>query len=56
METYNTLRHFADSWALLIMVGFFVGAIVFVFRPGSKAQYDHAARIPLMGNEDKHDV
>lgn len=52
METYTALRHFADSWALLGMAGFFVGVVVFAFRPGSKAQYDRAAQIPLRDNED----
>jgi cytochrome c oxidase cbb3-type subunit IV len=52
METYNLLRHFADSWALLAMTGFFVGAILFAFRPGSKAQYDSAAQIPFRDKED----
>lgn len=52
METYNALRTFADSWALLLMAGFFVGTIAFVFRPGSKAQYERAAQIPLRDNED----
>ena len=52
METYTALRHFADSWALLVMTGFFVCAIAFVFRPGSKAQHDNAAQIPLRDNED----
>lgn len=52
METYNALRQFADSWALLAMAGFFVGAILFVFRPGAKAQYDNAAQIPFRDKED----
>lgn len=47
METYTAMRHFADSWGLLAMVLFFVGAIAFAFRPGSRAAADAAARIPL---------
>ena len=47
METYTALRHFADSWGLLGMTLFFVGAIVFAFRPGSRARADEAARIPF---------
>ena len=47
METYTTLRHFADSWFLLAMTLFFLGAILFAFRPGSKKLADEAARIPL---------
>ena len=36
METYTALRHFADSWGLLGMTLFFIGAIIFAFRPGSR--------------------
>jgi cytochrome c oxidase cbb3-type subunit IV len=44
---YETLRHFADSWGLLYMVGIFLTVIVFVVRPGAKARATEAARIPL---------
>ena len=47
MESYTALRHFADSWGLLLMLLFFVGAAAFVFRKGSKRLADEAARIPL---------
>lgn len=47
METYTTMRHFADSWGLLAMVVFFVGVIAFTFRPGGKRHADEAAQIPL---------
>lgn len=50
---YTTMRHFADSWGLIAMFAFFIGAALFVFRPGSKQVYDEAARIPLKnGSED----
>lgn len=47
METYTAMRHFADSWGLLAMALFFVGATIFVFRPGSRRRADEAADIPL---------
>ena len=51
--TYDTMRQFADSWGLVAMFAFFVATAIFVFRPGSKAHYDEAARIPLKnGSED----
>lgn len=28
METYTALRHFADSWGLLGMTLFFIGAVI----------------------------
>ena len=53
MEMYTFLREVADSWGLLVMFLFFAGAILFAFRPGSKAQYDELAKIPLQnGSED----
>lgn len=47
MEAYTAMRHFADSWGLLGMALFFVGAVLFAFRPGSRARADEAARIPF---------
>jgi len=44
---YHTMREFADSWGLLAMALFFVGAALFAFRPGSRKAADEAARIPL---------
>ncbi len=47
METYTAMRQFADSWGLLFMALFFIGVVLFAFRPGSRALADEAARIPL---------
>jgi len=47
METYTAMRHFADSWGLLAMTLFFIGAVLFVFRPGTKSKAEEAGRIPL---------
>jgi cytochrome c oxidase cbb3-type subunit 4 len=44
---YDTLRHFADSWGLLFLTLFFVGVVLFAFRPGSRGQAEEAAQIPL---------
>ncbi len=43
MDTYTLFRQIADSWVLLMMFGFFVGAIAFAFRPGSRAAQAEAA-------------
>ncbi len=46
METYTFLRAFADSWMLLALTLFFVGVVLWVFRPGARAlQQDAAASI-----------
>jgi cytochrome c oxidase cbb3-type subunit IV len=47
---YNNLRHLADSWGLLVMAVFFVGAVLFALRPGGDWAKD-AANIPF--KEDK---
>ncbi|MBB4233094.1 MULTISPECIES: CcoQ/FixQ family Cbb3-type cytochrome c oxidase assembly chaperone [Rhizobium] len=47
METYTAMRHFADSWGLLSMAVFFLGAVVFTLRPGSKQSEKQVAAIPL---------
>ncbi|RRH93281.1 cbb3-type cytochrome c oxidase subunit 3 [Mesorhizobium tamadayense] len=44
---YNLMREFADSWVLVAMALFFVGAIAFALRPGSGKLADEAARVPL---------
>jgi cytochrome c oxidase cbb3-type subunit 4 len=46
METYSFLRQLADSWVLLLLTLFFVGVVLFVFRPGARrAQKDAAESI-----------
>ena len=47
MEAYSILRQFADSWGLLAMVIFFVGVVLYTFRPGSKKVHDDSAQIPF---------
>ena len=52
METYSLLRQFADSWMLLLLFLFFVGVILWAFRPGSNKTHQDTASIPFR-NEDK---
>ncbi|PZQ49720.1 MAG: CcoQ/FixQ family Cbb3-type cytochrome c oxidase assembly chaperone [Rhodovulum sulfidophilum] len=52
MENYTFLRQLADSWALLVLVLFFVGLIFWVNRPGSKKVHDEIAK-SIFENEDK---
>ncbi len=47
METYTAMRHFADIWGLVGMTLFFVGAIAYAFRPGSRKLSEDASRIPF---------
>jgi len=50
MSTYETLRHFADSWGLLFMFLIFLAIVVWVLRPGARKSYREQADIPF-----KHD-
>jgi cytochrome c oxidase cbb3-type subunit 4 len=52
MDTYSIFRQIADSWVLLLMFAFFVGAVFWAFRPGSSSSYRDTANIPFR-NEDK---
>jgi cytochrome c oxidase cbb3-type subunit IV len=52
METYTWLRAFADSWHLLFMFLFFIGVVLYVFRPGSRKVHDETSSM-IFRNEDK---
>ena len=52
METYSLLRQIADSWMLLAMFAFFIGAVLWAFRPSGRKGYEDTADIPFR-NEDK---
>ncbi len=47
MEEYTILRQFADSWMLLLLFAFFVGIVIWVFRPGASKEYKDTANIPF---------
>lgn len=47
MEEYTLLRQFADSWMLLALFTFFIGVVVWVFRPGASQTYSDTASIPF---------
>ncbi|MEX0318238.1 MULTISPECIES: cbb3-type cytochrome c oxidase subunit 3 [unclassified Ruegeria] len=52
MEEYTILRQFADSWMLLLLFAFFVGIVIWVFRPGASKGYKDTANIPFR-HQDK---
>ena len=51
-DTYSVFRAIADSWVLLAMFAFFVGVVVWAFRPGSRRTHEDIANIPFR-HEDK---
>ncbi len=51
MDTYSWFRELADSWVLLAMVIFYIGAIAWAFRPGSRKVHADIAEIPMKYDE-----
>ena len=52
MSHYDTLRHFADSWALVAMVAIFVTLCLWPFRPGAKSRNRDAATLIFKDEND----
>jgi cytochrome c oxidase cbb3-type subunit IV len=44
---YHLLREIADSWVLLALTLFFVAAVAWAWRPGSRRAHDDSAAIPF---------
>ncbi len=42
-STYEALRHFADSWGLVVMVITFAVLCLWPFRPGASSRNEEAA-------------
>ena len=51
MDTYSFLREFADSWFLIAMFAFFIGAGLWAFWPSQRAARLDAAEIPFRDND-----
>mgnify|MGYP000530699614 CR=1 FL=1 len=45
MDKYSILREFADSWFLILMTLFFLGTVVWAFRPGSRKEHNDTANV-----------
>ena len=52
METYTMLRAFADSWHLLFMTLFFLGVVVWAFRPGANKVHRETSTM-IFRNDDR---
>lgn len=51
-STYDTLRHLADSWGLLVMFVMFAFLVAWPFRPGARKQNDEAANLIFKDDDD----
>jgi cytochrome c oxidase cbb3-type subunit 4 len=50
--SYDTLRHFADSWGLVMMAALFVALVGWTFRKGASVHHESAAN--MIFKEDDH--
>ena len=50
--TYDALRHFADSWGLLLMVITFIALSAWPFRPGARKRNRDAAEAIFKDEND----
>jgi cytochrome c oxidase cbb3-type subunit IV len=50
--TYDGLRHFADSWGLVMMAALYISFVGWTFRKGAKMHNDQAAN--MIFKEDEH--
>jgi cytochrome c oxidase cbb3-type subunit 4 len=51
-STYETLRHLADSWGLIVMFVVFAGLIAWPFRPSAKKHNRDAAELIFKDDDD----
>lgn len=49
---YETLRHFADSYGLAVMVILFLALCLWPFRPGAREHNQKAANSIFEGQDD----
>lgn len=56
MDTYSILREFADSWVLLALFAFFIGVVIWAFRPGSGPVHRDTASIPFRHDDRPADA
>lgn len=51
MDTYSLLREIADSWMLLAMFTFFIGAAIWAFLPSQRKAREDASMIPFRNEQ-----
>ena len=51
--SYETIAGWAGTVATVIFGLFFIGMLIFIFRPGSTKTYEELARLPLEDDEDR---
>lgn len=54
-STYETLRHFADSWGLIGMAVVFLVLVAWPFRPGARGANEVAANLIFADDNEGSD-
>lgn len=54
MTFYTALRHFADSYALAVIVGLYLTLCLWHFRPGARAHRDAAKHLIFKDDTNDH--
>ncbi len=50
--TYEAVATFAQQGGTLFFMALFLGGVAYALLPSKKAEFDHAARMPLDGDDD----
>ena len=53
METYDAMRHLADSWGLVAMLLFFAAVVLRLFSARARRDANDAAQIPFKTYPDE---
>ena len=48
---YETLASFAQTWGMLLFIGFFIGGAAYAFWPKNQQSFDNASMAPLMDDD-----
>lgn len=49
--TYEELYQWSGSWGLLILVAFFVIAVIYALWPSNRSKFSQAAHLPLQDDD-----
>tara|TARA_R110002072_G_scaffold44289_12_gene124029 strand:- start:2332 stop:2526 length:195 start_codon:yes stop_codon:yes gene_type:complete len=49
---FERLSQFAQTGGMVIFVGIFAVVLIYALWPRNQAKFDHAARMPLEGDDD----
>ena len=51
--SYETMASWGGTFATVLFALFFLGVLIFIFRPGSTRTYEELARVPLQDDDEE---